>query len=84
MQVAFFSIPSMAGKDTERIRKTHLINTWLRGWCKCKNFGFFEHGAVYYAPGLQVSRWASPVSKGEMDPFPGAGRACGESFKLDM
>ena len=52
MQVAFSSIPSMVGKDTERIRKTHLINTWLRGWCNHKNS--FDHGAVYSAPGLMA------------------------------
>lgn len=32
IQVVLSSVPSMAGRDTERIRKTHLINTWLRGW----------------------------------------------------
>jgi len=53
MQVAFSSIPSASGKDTERSRKTHLIHTWLRGWCKCKNF-FLDHGEVYLAPGLMV------------------------------
>lgn len=25
-----FSIPVVAWKDTERTRKTHMINTWLR------------------------------------------------------
>ena len=29
--VCIFLYPSVAGKDTEKIRKTHLINTWLRG-----------------------------------------------------
>ena len=53
VQVVFACIPTVAGKDTEMSRKTHLINTWLRGWCKCKNFGFFDHGAVYSAPGLR-------------------------------
>ena len=32
VQVVFSSNPSVSGKDTERSRKTHLINTW----CKCK------------------------------------------------
>jgi len=32
-QVVFSSIPSVAGKSTERDRKTHLINRWLRGSC---------------------------------------------------
>jgi len=29
-EVVFSSIPSVAGKSTERGRKTHLINRWLR------------------------------------------------------
>ena len=51
-QVVFSSIPSVAGKYTERNRKTHVVNTWLRGWCPRRNFGFFDHGEVYTAPGL--------------------------------
>ena len=52
IQVIFSSIPSVVGKDTENSRKTHLINTWLRGWCNHKNS--FDHGAVYSAPGLMA------------------------------
>jgi len=48
--VVFSSIPSEAGKSTERGRKTHLINRWLRDWCHQWNFGFFDHGEVYLAP----------------------------------
>jgi len=48
----FSSVPSVAGKDTERNRKTRLINRWLIGWCHRRNFGFFDHGEVYTAPGL--------------------------------
>ncbi|KFR02209.1 hypothetical protein Y956_05133, partial [Nipponia nippon] len=51
-QAVFSSIPSVAGRHTERNRKTQLINTWLRGWCQQWNFGVFSHGAVYMAPGL--------------------------------
>jgi len=39
--ILLITVPSLAGKDTERSRKTLLINTWMRGWCNCKNFGFF-------------------------------------------
>ena len=53
IQVVFACIPTVAGKDTKTTRKTHLINTWLRGWCKHKNFGLFDHGAVYSVPGLR-------------------------------
>ena len=41
VQVVFSSVPSVAGKGTERIQKTHLLNKWLRGWCKHRNFAFF-------------------------------------------
>lgn len=51
MQLLFSSIPSVAGQDTERIKKTHLINKSLRGCCKHRNLGFFDHGAIYPAPG---------------------------------
>ena len=51
-QVVFPSIPSVAGKDTERVRKTHLIIRWLRDWCRQWNFGFFDCGEVYMALGL--------------------------------
>jgi len=54
-QVVFSSVPSVAGKSTERGRKTHLINRWLRDWCHRWNFGFFHHGEVYMAPGLLTS-----------------------------
>jgi len=42
----------VAGKSTERGRNTHLINRWLRDCCYQSNFGFFDHGEVYTAPGL--------------------------------
>ena len=51
-QVVFSSIPSVAGNSTERGRKAHLVNRWLRDWCHRSNFGFFDHGEVYTAPGL--------------------------------
>jgi len=51
-QVVFSSIPSVAGKSTESGRRTHLINSWLRDWCRQWNFGFCDHGEVYMAPGL--------------------------------
>jgi len=50
--VVFSSIPSVAGKNAERDRNTHLMNRWLRDWCHLWNFGFFDHGEVYVAPGL--------------------------------
>ena len=53
IQVIFAGIPTVAGIDNAITRKTHRINTWLRGWCKCKNLRFFDHGVVYLASGLK-------------------------------
>ena len=53
IQVIFAGIPTVAGIDNAITRKTHRINTWLRGWCKHKNLRFFGHGVVYSAPGLR-------------------------------
>jgi len=44
-QAVFYSVLPVAGKSTERDRKTYLINRWLRDWCRRWNFGFFDHGA---------------------------------------
>ena len=54
VQVVFSSIPTLTGRGTERTTKAHLLNTWLRGWCLRRNLGFFNHGAVYSAPGLMA------------------------------
>jgi len=51
-QVIFCSTPSGALKDMEWAWKAQVMNYWLRGWCRGRNFGFFDHGAVYSAPGL--------------------------------
>jgi len=48
-QVVFSLIPSVTEKNTERDRKTHLINRRLRDWCHWSNIGFFDHGEVYTA-----------------------------------
>jgi len=45
----------VAGRNTERDRKTHLINRWLRDCCCWWNFGFFDRGKVYTALGLLVT-----------------------------
>jgi len=33
-------------------RKNQALNKCLKGWCHHRNFGFFNHGVVYSAPGL--------------------------------
>lgn len=51
IKVVFSSILSAAGKDTERSRKIHTY--MAESWYNHKNFGFFfDHKAVYSAPGL--------------------------------
>jgi len=64
-QVVFSSIPTVAGKSTERGRKTHLINKWLRDWCHWSNFGFFDHGEVYTAPGLLATGGSQLSQRGK-------------------
>ena len=55
MQAVFSSIPTVAGRGTERTRKAHLLNTWLWGLGQRRNLGFFNHGALYSAPGLMAA-----------------------------
>jgi len=64
-QVVFFSIPSAAGNSTERGRKTHLVNRWLSDWCHRSNFGFFDHGEVYTAPGLLATSGSQLSQRGK-------------------
>ena len=68
VQVVFSSVPSVAGKGTERIQKTHLLNKWLRGWCKHRNFVvffFFDHRAIYSAPGMMAAGGSSLSLRGK-------------------
>ena len=51
-QVIFCSVPSGAVWGSEWAWKVQAINNWLRGWCRARNFGFFDHGVVYSDPGL--------------------------------
>jgi len=64
-RVVFSSIPSVAGNSTERGRKTHLINRWLRDWCHQSDLGFFGHGEVYTAPGLLATEGVQPSQRGK-------------------
>ena len=68
--MVFSSIPSVSEENTERGRKTHLIDRWLRCWCCQWNFGFFDHGEVYTAPGLLVTDGVWLSQKGEKDSCP--------------
>ena len=65
MQVVFSSIPSLAGNSTERGRKTHLNNRWLRDWCHRSNFGFFDHEEVYTALGLLATGGSQLSQRGK-------------------
>ena len=49
-QVIFCSVPLGAVWGSEQAWKA--MNNWLRGWRRARNFGFFDHGVVYSAPGL--------------------------------
>ncbi|GAB0203701.1 cAMP-dependent protein kinase inhibitor alpha [Grus japonensis] len=45
-------IKKVEGSNVGWNRWTQSINAWLRGWCQRHNFGFFDNGAAYTAPGL--------------------------------
>ncbi|GAB0204309.1 mitochondrial enolase superfamily member 1 [Grus japonensis] len=51
-QVIFSSLLPVKGSNGGWNRRTQSINAWLRGWCQRHNFGFFDNGAAYMAPGL--------------------------------
>jgi len=55
----------VAGNSTEMGRITHLVNRWLRDWCHWSNFGFFDHGEVYTAPGLLVTGGTQLCQRGK-------------------
>ena len=59
VQVVITSVPSVAGNDTGMSLKTHLLNKWLRSWCKRRSFVFFDHGAIYSAPGMMAANGSS-------------------------
>ena len=63
--MVFSSIPPVAGKNTERGRKTHLVKWWLRDWCHLWNFGSFDHGEVYMAPDLLATDGVQPSQRGK-------------------
>ncbi|GAB0209002.1 hypothetical protein GRJ2_003365900 [Grus japonensis] len=51
-QVIFSSLLPVEGSNGGRNRRTQSINAWLCDWCQHHNFGFFDNGAAYTAPGL--------------------------------
>ena len=51
----FSSIPSVVESNMEKLRKTHPINTELRGWCYHRNFGFLDHEVFYWSPVLMAA-----------------------------
>lgn len=65
VQVVFSSMPVVSGKGTGRIQNTQLFNRWLKSWCRRKNFGFFDHGAIYTAPGMMAADACSLSLRGK-------------------
>lgn len=51
-QVIFSSVFLGAESDIEKHRWTQSTNAWLRDWCCCQNFGFFDNGMAYVELGL--------------------------------
>ncbi|GAB0208697.1 hypothetical protein GRJ2_003335400 [Grus japonensis] len=54
-QVILSSLLPVEGSNGGRNRRTQSINAWLRGCCQHHNFGFFDNGTAYTAPGLMTS-----------------------------
>ncbi|XP_040977090.1 uncharacterized protein LOC121232754 [Aquila chrysaetos chrysaetos] len=46
-QVIFSSILPVRGKGLARNRCIMQINFWLRGWCRCEGFGFYDNGTFF-------------------------------------
>lgn len=59
------SISSVAEKNDEKNKRTHLKNMWLKDWCHGWNLGFFNHGVVCIAPGLLYGWMGFTSLKGE-------------------
>jgi len=59
-----FFYPFSGGKGSREDQKqTHLINKWLRGWCKHKNFVvFLTMGQL--TPGTMAADETQPVARG--------------------
>lgn len=54
-QLIISSVPSAAVRDMESGRRTQVMEKWLRGWRRHRDFGLFNHGAIYSAPGLMAA-----------------------------
>jgi len=52
-------------RDTEWDRKTQVMEKWLRGWRCHRNFGLFDQGAIYWAPGLMAAGWCHLSLRGK-------------------
>lgn len=74
----------MAGRDTERIRKTNLINAWLGGWCHLRNLCFFQPQGNLLHTWFDDYGWGPPRSLGEKNSGPGAVKANCQGFKLAL
>jgi len=46
-QVIFCSILPVGGRGSARNRCIMSINSWLRGWCRCEVFGFYDNGTFF-------------------------------------
>ena len=64
-QVIFSSVLPIAGSDIGRNRRSQTIYTLLSGWCHSHNFGFFDNGMIYTAPGLLALDWIHLSQRGK-------------------
>ena len=52
-------------RDMERPRKTQVMEKWLRGWRCHRNFGLFDHGAIYLASSIMAAGWCHLSLRGK-------------------
>lgn len=71
----------VAARDSERSRKIHVINTWLRSRCHHRNF--WPWGKLFCAS-LMAADEVHLGKRGEKNSGPGAARAHWKSFKLGL
>ena len=64
-QFILSSIPSGAVRDMKWPRKTQVMDKWLRDRCCHRKFVFFDHGAIYSAPGMMAADGSSLSLRGK-------------------
>lgn len=65
-QIILSSIPISGKMSSKQVRITQELNEWLKGWCQHGNFGGFDQGMVYSAPGIMTVDGAHLSPRGKL------------------